>query len=79
MDSQQARINAHRSWAATRDRSARTRAARDASDARFTAQARELLGDDATEQQVARSAESLRKAWFLELARKSALSRKRKK
>lgn len=74
--SQVARINAYKSWAATRSRSARTAAGRRAADQRFTAQARELLGPDATEKQVAQSAEALRSAWYRELALRSAKARR---
>lgn len=75
--SQVARIKAHRSWAATRNRTARTAAARRAADQRFYQQARELLGPDATERQIEQSAQSLRSAWFADLARRSAAARKR--
>lgn len=68
---------AHRSWARTTNRTARTAPARAAADERFYVQARELLGPDASERQVEQSAASLRSAWFVDLARKSAQARKR--
>ena len=78
LDPLQARINAHLSWAATRDRLARTAPARDARDRRFVVQARERLGPDATEQQVEQSAQSLRSAYFTDLARKSVVARRKR-
>lgn len=68
---------AHRSWGLTPNRTARTARARAAADARFYAQARELLGDGASERAVEQSAQSLRRAWYVDLARKSATARKR--
>lgn len=76
-NSSTARTSAHLSWAHTRDRRERTAPARDAANRRWHDQARELLGPDATEQQVTDSATSLRKAYFGNLARKSAEARKR--
>lgn len=61
------RAAAHRSWANTADRSARTAPARAGLDARFLAEA----GGDPIR------AESLRKAHFAALALKSAKSRRR--
>ncbi|MBN9734496.1 hypothetical protein PP1_005500 [Pseudonocardia sp. P1] len=75
-DKLSARAAAHRSWGATRDRSARTSAGRSAADRRFEEQARELLGAGASEFQVRQSAESLRKAYFADLARRSAAARR---
>jgi hypothetical protein len=62
--SQQARIAALEGWARTRDRTARTEPMRTGLHAKFERQARELLGPDATDRQVADSAESLRKAHY---------------
>lgn len=73
-----ARVGAHMSWAATRDRVARTAPARDALRRKFVERARELLGDDATEEQVRQSAESLRKAHYADLARRSAEARRKR-
>jgi hypothetical protein len=56
------RIGAHKSWADTNDRSARTAPARAAFLARFDGHA---------------DPEAARKAYFLELARRSAQARKR--
>lgn len=76
--SMQMRIAAHTSWANTRDRAARTAAARRASHwTRFLDMAREKH-PDANEQQIAEIAESLRKAHFTELARRSAITRRLK-
>lgn len=67
------------SWANTADRSARTAAARRASHhTRFIAKARELH-PDATEAQIEKVAESLRKAHYQDLARKSAAARRVKR
>ncbi|WP_098960834.1 hypothetical protein [Pseudonocardia sp. N23] len=77
--SQVARINALKSWAATRNRTTRTAAGRRAADVRFTKQARELLGPDATEKQVNRSAEALRAAFYREMALKSVRVRRKRR
>lgn len=65
----QARIAAYESWARTADRTARTEPARAGLDARFLRQARERLGPDATEKQVADAAAAARRAHFLRMAR----------
>ncbi|MFI1467597.1 hypothetical protein [Streptomyces wuyuanensis] len=76
--SQQMRFAAHMSWANTTDRSARTAAARRASHhTRFLVQARELH-PDATEAEIEKVAESLRKAHYTALGLKSAASRRAK-
>lgn len=62
-------IAAHRSWAKTADRTARTANARRALEERFL---READGDP-------KRAASLRKAFYLELAQKSAASRRSKR
>lgn len=74
--SMQLRIAAHTSWANTTDRSARTAAARKASHhTRFVDKAREMH-PDATEAEIAKVAESLRKAHYQALALKSAQARR---
>lgn len=74
--SMQLRIAAHTSWANTPDRSARTAAARRASHhTRFLDQARELH-PDATEAEIEKVAESLRKAHYQALALKSVQARR---
>ncbi|MFF3190503.1 hypothetical protein [Streptomyces misionensis] len=76
--SMQMRLASHQSWANTRDRSARTAAARRASHhTRFIAKARELH-PDATEAEIAKVAESLRKAHYTALALRSAAARRAK-
>lgn len=70
------RLAAHKSWANTRDRSKRTEAARQASHhTRFLDQARRD-NPDATEQQLQDIADSLKKAFYTELALKSAQARR---
>lgn len=70
------RLAAHKSWAGTRDRSARTAAARKASHhTRFIDMAREQQ-PGASEAEIAQIAESLRKAHYTELALKSAQARR---
>jgi hypothetical protein len=64
-----ARINSHRSWALTEDRSARTAPARAAFQQRFLDQA----GGDPVK------AESLRKAFYAQLALTSAKARRRRR
>ena len=69
-----ARIAAHTSWANTLDRTARTEAARTGLLAKFEREARERLGPDATDRQVADAAESGRRAHY---ARMSAARQRR--
>jgi len=71
----QARIAAHESWARTPDRAARTAPARDGLEARFQREARQALGDDATDRQVADAAESARKAYYARLSAKGVAAR----
>lgn len=74
--SMQLRIAAHQSWANTTDRSARTAAARKASHhTRFLDMARDQH-PDATDEQIEKAAESLRKAHFQALALKSVQARR---
>ena len=73
------RIASYKSWAQTKDRSARTAAARKRSHHdRFIEQARELH-PDGTEAQIAQAAEVLKSAHYRELALKSAQSRRIRK
>ena len=70
------RLAAHKSWANTPDRMARTAAARLVSHyTRFVEEARQRH-PDATDAQIEQIAESLRKAYFTELALKSAQARR---
>lgn len=74
--SMQMRIASYKSWAQTKDRSARTAAARRASHhTRFIEQARELH-PDGTEEQIAKAAEALKSAHYRELSLRSAQSRR---
>ena len=70
-----ARIAAHRSWARTADRTARTENGRRGLEERFLREARELLGPDATDRQVADSAASLRSAYFVSLSARGNAAR----
>jgi hypothetical protein len=74
--SMQMRVASYKSWAMTKDRAARTAAARRRSHHdRFVEQAREMH-PDGTEEQIAQAAEALKKAYYAELARRSAQSRR---
>lgn len=74
--SMQMRLASHKSWANTPDRSARTEAARKASNhTRFITKAREMH-PDASEAVIEQAAESLKKAYYAELALKSAQARR---
>lgn len=64
----QARLAANESWARTRDRSARTSAARAGLMARFEREARERLGPDASDRQIAEAADSAKKVYYQRLA-----------
>lgn len=76
--SMQMRLAAHKSWAGTTDRSARTAAARKASHhTRFVQKAREQH-PEASDEQIEQIAESLRKAHYTSLALKSAQARRLK-
>lgn len=76
--SMQLRVAAHISWANTPDRASRTANARRASHwTRFLDMAREKY-PDATDEQIAKVAESLRSAHYSELARRSAAARRLK-
>lgn len=66
--SSQAKIAAHTSWAKTADRSARTAPAHRGLAEKFLREAREELGPDATDKQVADAAESARKAHYLRMS-----------
>jgi hypothetical protein len=71
-----ARIAAHESWARTRDRAARTAPARAGLQARFIREAREQLGANATERQVADAAESARRAHYARLSMAGVTARR---
>lgn len=64
----QARLAAYESWAATPDRSARTAPARAGLWAKFEREAREKLGPDASDRQIADAADAARKAHYSRLA-----------
>lgn len=72
-----ASLAAHTSWANTLDPASRTAKARAAANGRFEKQARELH-PDATDEQIAKVAEHLKKAHFKRLALASAKARKAK-
>jgi hypothetical protein len=67
------------SWARTADRAARVAPAVRARAEKFTEEARGLLGPDATDQQVAESAASLRKAHYIALSAKAHAAKKAKR
>lgn len=70
------RIASYKSWANTKDRAARTAAARRQSHhGRFVEQARQLH-PDGTEQQIADAADALKSAHYRELALRSAQARR---
>lgn len=73
-----ARLAAHTSWANTLDPRSRTAKARAAAAGRFEKQARELH-PDATDEQIARVAEHLKKAHAQRMALASAKARRAKK
>lgn len=73
--SAQARAAVHESWGRTRDRAARTAPARTGLLERFERQAREQLGDGATDKQVADAAESIRRAYYQRLSAAGAAAR----
>jgi hypothetical protein len=74
--SSQARVAAHESWARTPDRAARTSAARAGLAARFEREARERLGPDASDRQIADAADSAKKAYYQRLARAGVAARR---
>lgn len=77
--SMQMRLASYKSWANTRDRSARTEAARKASHhTRFIEKARQKH-PGATEAEVLAAADALRKAHYQELAARSKRSRQIKR
>ncbi|HET6356708.1 hypothetical protein [Streptomyces sp.] len=69
-----ARLGAHAMWANTLDPASRTAKARAAAAGRFEKQARELH-PDATDEQIARVAEQLKKAFYTEMQLKAAKKR----
>jgi len=70
-------VAAHTRWARETDRTAATENLRAGFFARLEREAREQLGPDATDEQVASAAESLLKAHYARMRLNSALSRKR--
>jgi hypothetical protein len=72
-----ARLAVHTSWANTLDPQSRTAKARAAAAGRFEKQAREMH-PDATDEQIARVAEHLRKAHAQRMALASAKARRAK-
>lgn len=77
--SSQARIAAHTSWAKTPDRSARTAPAHRGLAEKFLREARDRLGPDATDQQVALAAESARKAHYIAMSAKGHAAKQAKR
>jgi len=77
--SSQARIAAHTSWAKTADRSARTAPAHRGLADKFLREARERLGPDATDRQVADAAESARTAHYLAMSAKGHAAKRAKR
>ncbi|WP_406410119.1 hypothetical protein OG923_16270 [Streptomyces halstedii] len=73
-----ARLAAHQSWANTTDRSARTAEARRVAESKFDKEARQKH-PGATEAQIAATAESLRKAYFVRLGLLSVQARRKKR
>ena len=71
-----ARIAAHESWARTPDRTARAMPGARGLDAKFTREARERLGPNASEKAVAEAADSARKAHFGRLAAAGVAARR---
>jgi hypothetical protein len=72
-----ARVAAQDSWARTPARAARARPAHNNNMlAKFTREARERLGPDATERQVAKAAELARKAFYKRLSAAGVAARK---
>jgi hypothetical protein len=67
----------HERWAAVADRTAATAPARNALRDRFLGEARERFGDLPPDE-LARRAESLRKAYYTRLALKSARARRKR-
>jgi len=72
-----AQLGAHAMWANTLDPASRTAKARSAANGRFERLAREKH-PDATDEQIARVAEHLRKAHFKAMGLKSAMARRAK-
>ncbi len=70
------RIAAYRSWANTRDRSARAAAGVAGQAAKWLREARERLGPDATDQQVALAADAARKAHYAILSAAGVAARR---
>jgi hypothetical protein len=71
-----ARIAAYESWARTPDRAARTASSRAGLLAKFGREARERLGPDATDRQVAEAAEAARKAHYARMSAAGVAARR---
>lgn len=71
-----AQLGAEVSWANTLDRTARTAPGSRAADARFEKQARDMY-PDASDEQIAKTAEHLRKAHFRRMGLASATKRRK--
>jgi hypothetical protein len=71
-----ARLAAHASWANTPDRAARTAPAARGLLAKFEREARERLGPDATDRQVADAAESARRAHYARMSAAGVAARR---
>lgn len=69
------RLGAYESWARTPNRSARNAPARQGFEAKFDREARERLGPDATDKQVADAADAGRKAYYVRLSAASVAAR----
>jgi hypothetical protein len=72
-----ARIAAHTSWANTPDRSARTAPARAGLLAKFEREARDRLGESASERDVALAADAARKAHYARMSAAGVQARRR--
>ncbi len=70
-----ARVAAYESWARTPDRSARTAPGARGLLAKFEREARERLGPDATDRQVAQAADAARRAHYSRMGAASAAAR----
>jgi hypothetical protein len=70
-----ARVAVYQSWANTGDRAARTEAARSGLAAKFEREARERLGPDATDRQVADAADAARRAHYARMSRAGVAAR----
>ncbi len=76
--SEQSRAASHIRWASVGDRTAETQALRNGFRAKLEQQARELLGPDATDVEIARSADNLLKAHYARMRANSIKTRQAK-